>query len=171
MLISMASIHAIAQADLSFDDTLGNLNMDASNWNTEPSLFDQVQSQPLSNEENIFNLNEDALDQPLLADDPAACLDGLQPLSRIRARAGGGYCAQHGDEPDGRVPGDNQLEREAALTQEKIDQENCPSEYYQGIFLMPVCSLYDDEMMRPSRSIIPASGLKDVWGQLSKSVL
>ena len=171
LLIYAASVRPIAQADILFDEPLGNLNMDGTNWNAESSLFDQDQSLNLSTEDNLISLNGDPSDHSLLAEDPTVCSDGYQPLSRIRARMGG-YCAQNGEHQDGIVPGDNQLEREAALTQEKINQENCPSDYYQGIFIIPICSLYDSDMIRPSSGEngvpIPETGLQDVWGQLSK---
>lgn len=148
--------------------------MDGSDWNTDTSLFDQVQNPNLLTEDNIFNLNIDSSNLPLFADNSESCGDGYQPLSRLRTRAGG-YCAQNGDHQDGFVPGDDQLGREAALTQEKINQENCPADYYQGIFLIPVCSLYDTVMIRPSRGQdgqpIPETGLQDVYGTLSKPMV
>lgn len=172
MFISTASIYPSAQADLSLDGPpLEELNMDGSDWNTDTSLFDQVPPS-LSTADNLFNLIDGSSDLSLFADNPDACTDGFQPPSRIRARAGG-YCAQSGEHPDGLVPGDDQLGREAALTQENINEENCPSDYYQKIFIIPVCSLYEDGMigMSGGRLGVPTTdtGLKDVWGALSKS--
>ena len=175
VFISIASVFPVAQTDLSFDGSpLEELNMDGFDWNTDTSLFDQVQSPNPSTEDNFFNLNNDSSDLLLFADNPDTCGDGYQPISRIRTRAGG-YCAQNGDYQDGFVPGDDQLGREAALTQEKINQENCPADYYQGIFLIPICSLYDTVMIRPSLGEngqpIPESGLQDVYGMLSKPMI
>lgn len=176
LLISTAGIYPVARTDLVFDQTLGEFSMNESDWNTDTSLFDQVANPNQSTEDDFLTLNDGSSDLPLFADNPDVCTDGYQPLSRIRRRSGG-YCAQDGEYQDGHVPGDDRWGREAALTQEKIDEDNCPSAYYQGIFKIPVCSSHDTDLIRPSRPLdqdgTPAlvSGLRDVWGILSKPFL
>lgn len=173
LLISIASKCPVARTDLSFNGPLEELNMNESDWDADTSIFDQVENPNLPTEDDLFNL-DDGSDLPLFAGNPSVCVDGYQPVSRMRARSGG-YCDQHGEHPDGLVPGDDSSAREAALTQEEISQQNCPSDYYQGIFIIPVCSAHDTDLIRPSGPFdengapLVETGMQDVmWCTLSK---
>lgn len=176
ILFSTAIIRSVAQTDFSLDGSLDELDMNGADWgDTDSSLFDQAETPNLSSENDLFNLDDSSSALFSLADNPSACMDESEPLSRVRARSGS-YCDQAGEHPDGVVPGNEPSAREVLPTQETINEVNCPSDYYQGIFLIPVCSAHDSDSVRPSRPIyteegmlFQGSGLQDItWCALSK---
>lgn len=173
ILISTTSRCPIARTELSLDGPLEDFNTNEADPDIDASLFDQVKNPNLPTEDNLFNLN-DGSDMSLFADNPSVCLGGSQPPSRIRGRAEG-YCVD-GEHPDQPVPGADSTALGAATTQEELNKQNCPSDYYQGIFIIPICSQYDNDLIRLSGPFegnnVPLSdtGMKDVWGSLSKPI-
>lgn len=176
ILICTPGTPSIAQTDFTFDQPLGELDTDGINWNTDTFFENEIENTNPSIKDTFLSFNDGFSDSLLFADNPDLCTNGYQSLNKIRARSGES-CVNQEENSDGLAPKTDQSNREATLTQEKINEDNCPAEYYQKIFRIPVCALHNlgpTQMSGPFDEDgfpLDENGLQDVRGTLSKSPL